>query len=202
MSRELTLIETLEAMAASAPEDGLSLGDIRNRLDRSAFGALLIVLAMPVSIPFLYGVPQVVSVPMFALSAQMMMGRKEPWLPSKMASRMMSKKGLISTAAGARKWFGWVEALARPRFSFLASKPAERAIGLLLCVFCASIMIPLPLTNTVPGIAIAVVGFGLLARDGLMIIPGLLLGAGWVAGLIFFGQALTVIIKDVLSGLF
>ena len=67
MSRELTLIETLEAMAASAPEDGLSLGDIRNRLDRSAFGALLIVLAMPVSIPFLYGVPQIVSVPMFAL---------------------------------------------------------------------------------------------------------------------------------------
>lgn len=202
MSKPLTLIETLEAMATAAPEEGLSLGEVRNWLDRSAFGALLIVLAMPVSIPFLYGVPQVVSVPMLALSAQMVVGRKEPWLPQKMAARMIGKKGLTSTAAGARKWFGWVEALARPRLSFLASKPAERIIGLLLCVFCASILVPLPLTNTVPGIAVAVVGFGLLARDGLLIIPGLLLGLGWVTGLIVFGQALTVIIKDFVSGLF
>ena len=53
-----------------------------------------------------------------------------------------------------------------------------------------------------PGIAVAIVGFGLLAKDGLLIIPGLILGAGWVAGLIFFGQALTVILKDFVSGLF
>jgi len=197
-----TLIETLEAMTEAAPEEGLSLGQIRDGLNQSAFGALLIVLALPVSIPFLYGVPQIVSVPMIALAFQMVMGRKEPWLPRKMAARMMSKSALEQISGGARKWFGWVERLARPRFSFLASKPAERLIGLLLVVFCASILVPLPLTNTVPGIAVAIVGFGLLAKDGLLIIPGLMLGAGWVAGLLFFGQALTVILKDFVSGLF
>lgn len=197
-----TLIETLEAMAVSAPGPGLSLGDIRDRLDQSAFGALLIVLAMPVSIPFLYGVPQIVAVPMLALAAQMVMGRPEPWLPPKLAGRMMSKSSLESVAGGARKWFGWAEIFARPRLQFLSSKPAERLIGLLLVAFCASILIPLPLTNTVPGIAVAIVGFGLLAKDGLLIIPGLLLGSGWIAGLVIFGQALTVIIKDAMSGLF
>lgn len=197
-----TLIETLEALSQSAPEEGLSLGALRDGLNQSAFGALLIVLAVPVSIPFLYGIPQIVSVPMMALAGQMVMGRQEPWLPRKMAARTISKSAMVQISAGARKWFGWVEALARPRLRFLASKPAERLIGVLLLVFCASIMIPLPLTNTVPGIAIAIVGFGLLAKDGFLIIPGLVLGAGWVAGLVIFGQALANILKDFVSGLF
>lgn len=197
-----TLIETLEALATAAPEEGLSLGQIRDGLDQSAFGALLIILALPVSIPFLYGVPQIVSVPMMVLAGQMIMGRKDPWLPQKMANRMMSRSALVQIAGGARKWFGWVEALARPRLRFLAGKPAERMIGLLLLIFSASIMVPLPLTNTVPGIAVAIVGFGLLAKDGLLIVPGLLLGTVWVGGLLLFGQTFAVILKNVLSGFF
>ena len=202
MARPPTLLDTMDNMATHAPEDGLTLREIMDQLDQSAFGALLIVFAIPVSIPFLYGVPQLVSVPMIALAAQMVMGRHEPWLPEKLGGRRMSKAGLTQISTGGRKWFGWLEKLARPRLQFLASKPAERIIGLLLCVFCASIMLPLPLTNTVPGIAVAIVGFGLLARDGLVIIPGLLLGSGWVAGLIIFGEALTRIIRDFLGGLF
>ena len=199
---EKTLIETLETLSEAAPEEGLSLGAMRDGLNQSAFGAMLIVLALPVSIPFLYGIPQIVSVPMMALAGQMVMGRKEPWLPQKMAGRMMSKSALTQISGGARKWFGWVERLARPRLQFLASKPAERIIGLLLLVFCASILVPLPLTNTVPGIAVAIVGFGLLAKDGLLIIPGLILGAGWVTGLLIFGQKLSIILKDFISALF
>ncbi len=202
MAQPQTLLDTMEDMATHAPEDGLSLREIMDTLDQSAFGALLIVLAMPVSIPLLYGIPQIVSVPMIALAGQMVMGRAEPWLPEKFGERRMSKTALTQISTGGRKWFGWVEKLARPRLQFLASKPAERVIGLLLCIFCASILLPLPLTNTVPGIAVAIVGFGLLAKDGLVIIPGLLLGTGWVIGLIIFGETLTRIIRDFVSGIF
>ncbi len=202
MAQMKTLLDTMDGMAKAAPEDGLTLREIMDRLDQSAFGALLIVLAMPVSIPFLYGIPQIVSVPMIALAGQMVMGRAEPWLPEKLGARRMSKAGLTQIATGGRKWFGWVEKLARPRLQFLASKPAERIMGILLTIFCASIMLPLPLTNTVPGIAVAIVGFGLLAKDGLVIIPGLLLGSGWVIGLIIFGEALTRIIRDFVGGFF
>lgn len=179
-----SLIETLESISAEAPEDGFSLGDIRARLNESAFGALLIVLAIPVCIPFLYGIPQLVSLPMMALAAQMAAGRKEPWLPSKFAERKIDKKGLERISSTARKWFGWLEALTRPRLTFLAAPVMQRVIGAILCVFCASILVPLPLTNTVPGIAVTIVAFGLLGRDGLVIVPGLLLGAAWVGLLV------------------
>ena len=179
-----SLIERLENIAAEAPLDGFSLGEIRARLTESAFGALLIVLAIPVCIPFLYGIPQIVSFPMMALAGQMAAGRKEPWLPQKFADRKIDKKSLVRIATTARKWFGWLEALTRPRLMFLSTPLMQRFIGAVLCVFCASILVPLPLTNTVPGIAVTIVAFGLLARDGLVIIPGLLLGTAWVSLLI------------------
>ncbi|MEO1027632.1 MAG: exopolysaccharide biosynthesis protein [Pseudomonadota bacterium] len=179
-----SLIERLENIAAEAPIDGFSLGEIRSRLNESAFGALLIVLAIPVCIPFLYGIPQIVSLPMMALAGQMAAGRKEPWLPERFANRKIDKKGLVRIATTARKWFGWLEALTQPRLMFLSTPVMQRVIGAVLCVFCASILVPLPLTNTVPGIAVTIVAFGLLGRDGLVIIPGLLLGAAWVSLLI------------------
>ncbi|MEL6324865.1 MAG: exopolysaccharide biosynthesis protein [Pseudomonadota bacterium] len=201
-TEKLTLLGAIEAMAAEAPEEGLTLHEITDRLDERAFGALLFVLALPVSIPFLYGVPQVVAVPMLALVAQMVLGRAEPWLPASLARRTVGKSGLEQMARGSRKWFGWLERFARPRLTFLASAPAERIIGLFLLAFCCSILIPLPATNTMPGIAVAIVSFGLLARDGLLILPGLLLGSAWITGLILVGDRLTDVIRTFVSNLF
>ena len=81
---EKTLLQIVEAMAAGAPEDGYTLRQIFDHLDESAFGAGLFLLALPCCIPFLYGVPQIVALPMMALALQMAAGREEPWLPEKL----------------------------------------------------------------------------------------------------------------------
>lgn len=171
-------------MAEEAPEEGFSLAEIMTRLDERAFGTFLFILALPVCVPFLYGVPQVVGFPMLALALQLAFGRPRPWLPSKFAARKLSKANLTRMARGGRKWFGWLEAFARPRLTFLASRAAERVVGAIFCIFCISIMVPLPATNTVPGIAVAIAAFGLMARDGLLVLLGLVLGLFWVSLLV------------------
>lgn len=178
-----TFLQSIEAMAAEAPEPGFSLREIFDRLHERAFGAALFILALPCCIPFLYGVPQIVSLPMMALAAQMLAGRPEPWLPEKFARRMIDRKGLERTARGGRKWFGWLEKVARPRLTFLMGRRGERVIGLLLVIFCASILVPLPSTNTVPGIGVAIISFGLMARDGILVILGTIIGSAWIATL-------------------
>ncbi|MEM8617402.1 MAG: exopolysaccharide biosynthesis protein, partial [Pseudomonadota bacterium] len=100
------------------------------------------------------------------------------------------KAGLTRMARFGRTWFGWLEWVAFPRLTLLSSKPAERLVALFLTAFCASILIPLPGTNTVPGIAVAIAAFGLMSRDGLLILLGLVLGCGWLAFLILGGKAL------------
>ena len=179
-----TLLQSIEAMAEEAGPEGFALREIMDRLDERAFGAMLFVLALPCCVPFLYLVPQIVSLPMMALAVQMAMGREEPWLPGKLAARKIDKQGLANTARGGRKWFGWVEAIARPRLTFLTGAGPERVIGAILCVFCASILVPLPMTNTVPGFAVALASFGLIQRDGLLVIVGLVLGSAWVTFLL------------------
>lgn len=179
-----TLLQSIEAMADEAAPEGYSLRQIMDRLDERAFGAMLFVLALPCCIPFLYIVPQIVALPMMALALQMAVGREEPWLPERLAVRKIDKAGLSNTARGGRKWFGWVEALSRPRLTFLTGKGPERVIGAVLCVFCASILVPLPMTNTVPGFAVALASFGLIQRDGILVLVGLILGAAWVSFLV------------------
>lgn len=174
------LLQALEALAADAPEEGFSLGEIMARLGERAFGTLLFILALPVAAPLLYGIPQIVGIPMLMLSWQMLVGRPTPWLPNTMSKRYLSRKMLATMAGWGRKWFGWLERLTQPRLTFMASHVAERVVGAFFCLFCVSILTPLPLMNSVPGLAMAVAAFGLLARDGVLVILGLLLGAVWL----------------------
>lgn len=176
-----TFLQSFEAMAEEAGEAGLSLYDILDRLDERAFGAMLFILALPCAIPFLWGVPQIVALPMLALTLQMLAGREEPWLPEKFGQRMIEKKQLGRLSRLGRKWFGWLERFAHPRLTFLTGKKSERLVALFLTVFCASILLPIPGTNSVPGVAVAIVAFGLMARDGILVILGGLLGSAWIA---------------------
>lgn len=179
-----TLLQIVEAMAAGAPEGGYTLREIFDHLDESAFGAGLFLLALPCSIPFLYGVPQVVSLPMMALAAQMALGHEQPWLPDALGNRKIDRKGLTAMAHGGRKWLGWIETFSKPRFTKITGPRSERLLGLVLCIFGASILVPLPMTNTVPGFAVALAAFGLINRDGILVIIGCVLGILWVSMLL------------------
>ena len=200
------LIAALEVIAAEAPEEGLTLAAFSEALGERVFGVLLFALAIPVCMPFLYGVPQVVALPMMAIAAQMAAGRETPWMPQRFADRVISRAGLERMAKGARKWFGWIEALARPRLTALSGPTAERLVGAVFVLFCASILVPLPATNTTPGIAIVLASMGLITRDGLLVLAGLVLGAAWIAllivGFAVFGTAFITVLKDFLTSLF
>lgn len=196
------LIAALEVIAAEAPPEGLTLSELGARLNERAFGVILFVLAIPVCMPFLYGVPQIVALPMMALALQMTAGRAQPWLPARLGARRLSLASLQRTAQGARKWFGWIETLARPRLSVLTGPIGERVTGAMFVLFCASILVPLPATNTTPGIGIAIAAIGLITRDGLVLLAGLLLGLGWITllivGFALFGLAFVDLLGDAL----
>ncbi|MCH8522524.1 exopolysaccharide biosynthesis protein [Glycocaulis sp.] len=196
------MVSGLKRVAAEAPAEGLTLGELSGALGERAFGMVLFVLALPVCLPFLYGVPQIVALPMLALSAQMALGRSAPWLPARMASRRLSKESLEKTARGAERWFGWIEDFATPRLAFLSGRIAERVVGFMFCLFCLSVLVPLPLTNSTPGVALVVASLGLINRDGLLVLAGLLLGTAWIVvlygGLIILGPAFVDLLTDLI----
>ena len=106
-------------------------------------------------------------------------------------------RGVVDRAG---KYLGWLERIAHRRFTFVTSHMASRIVGALLIIPSASIMVPLPSTNTVPGIGVAIAALGLIERDGLMVIGGLLIGLAWVALLLFLGVEAASILKNLVLG--
>ena len=184
----------LAQLAEDAPAPAATLQWVLTQMHERAFGLFLLILALPCCIPFLYGIPQVVALPLMFVSAQILMGRKTPWLPQKLAQRNVSKAGLENLSDRAGPWLRRLEALSRPRLAALSHPPFDRIVGLGLVLFSASILVPLPGTNSVPGVAVVIVAMGLLQRDGILIVLGLILGTAWIATLLIAGATLASLI--------
>lgn len=196
--------ESHEGDPVAGPE--ASLGEIVDRLDERAFGLLLLLLALPCTPPFVYLLPQIVSLPMLALAAQMAAGRQSPWFPQAIRKRGLSLQEFSKVLDFCEKYVRWIEKIARPRLPAVTGRMGARVAGALMIVPALSILAPFPGTNTVPGIGIAVASLGLIQRDGLLVIIGLLIGLGWVAAFLtvaaLFGVELASFLKDWLGGLF
>jgi len=195
--------ESHRGAPGAAPE--AALGEIVDRLDERAFGLLLLLLALPCTPPFVYLLPQIVSVPMLALAAQMAAGRQSPWFPQTIRARRLSLGEFKKVLDFCEKYVRWIERIARPRLPAVTGRAGARLAGALMIVPALSILAPFPGTNTVPGIGIAVAALGLIQRDGLLVILGLAIALLWVTAFLlvalFFGAELAAILKTWLGGL-
>lgn len=191
----MAISRRLTKLAEDAEGETVTLDWVLAQLHERAFGLFLLVLALPCCIPFLYGVPQVVALPLMFVSAQILFGRRVPWLPQRLGARSVSKASLENLASRAGPWLRRIEAVSRPRVEALTRTPLDRVVGQALVLFSASILVPLPGTNTVPGIAVVIVAMGLLQRDGILVILGALLGTTWIASLVFAGATLVSLIR-------
>ncbi|MEX0311958.1 MAG: exopolysaccharide biosynthesis protein [Tateyamaria sp.] len=196
LAQDIAISDKLAQLAADSDGEAVSLFSILQQLHERAFGLFLLVLALPCCIPFLYGIPQIVAMPLMFVSAQILLGRRVPWLPTKLGTRTISAEGLNTLAQRSAPWLKRIEAVSKPRLAALTLPPADRVIGFALVLFSASILVPLPGTNTVPGFAVVLVAMGLLQRDGILVLVGTALGTAWVGTLVFAGVTLASLITS------
>ena len=187
----------LQAHGRGGSATDISLGELSDAMQERAFGLLILILALPCCLPFVYLLPQLVALPMVVLAWQMAAGRRAPWLPAALRERRLPVARLLDVVARTRRYGGgFVERLAHPRLAGLTGDRGTRVIGALMIVPCLSILVPLPLTNTVPGFGVSLVAVGLIERDGLFVIGGLAIGIGWVLLLAIGGPALIYFLVD------
>lgn len=78
----------------------------------------------------------------------------------------------------------------------LAKPPVENLVGLVCLVLAVILMLPIPLGNTLPALAISVLALGVLERDGIWIVLGFM--ASVVAGSLVWGVVWAMIKATVL----
>jgi hypothetical protein len=195
LAQDMAISDRLAQLVSDAKGETVTLDWILGQLHERAFGLFLLILALPCCIPFLYGLPQIVALPLMFVAAQILLGRRVPWLPGKLSARTVSAEGLGTLSRRSAPWLKRIEAVSRPRLTALTNAPVDRLVGLVLVLFSASILVPLPGTNTVPGLAVVIVAMGLLQRDGVLVLLGGALGTAWIATLVFAGATLVSVIR-------
>lgn len=162
----------------------ISIGDLLTALGDRAVGALMFVFAAPNILPVPPGVSTLLGAPLLFLSAQLMLGMR-PWLPGFVTRRSLSREDLASVVRRIVPWLAKAEKLLKPRANVLARPPVEYVAGFVSLVLAVILMLPIPLGNTLPALAISVLALGVLERDGVWIALGFLASA--VAGAVVGG---------------
>nr|WP_198139722.1 MULTISPECIES: exopolysaccharide biosynthesis protein [Chelativorans] len=177
----------MQAMAEDTARERISVNDLVVAMGDRAFGALMLVFALPNVLPTPPGTSGLLGLPLVYLAAQLMLGQR-PWLPKFIGSRSIRREDFAAFIERAAPWLRRAERLLRPRLVFLVSPAAERLVGAVCLVLAIVLFLPVPLGNMLPALSISVFSFGILGRDGLWVICGVLLAviSAVVAGGVVF----------------
>lgn len=173
--REGSEVETVEVRA------------VLSAIGRRAYGPLLLALGLFSLSPLtlLPGANVATALLIGLVALQLMLGAQQPWMPAPLLNATLSRRLLLKSIEIMRPWAKRIDWVLRPRLTFLTHAPLVSAVGLLVLAV-AVITVPLsfvPLGPVVPGLAVVVVGLGLVAKDGLVLLAGagIVVGAGLLA---------------------
>jgi hypothetical protein len=181
------LSAVLQSLADDATRERISVSDLLAALGDRALAAVLFVFALPNVLPVPPGTSVVLGTPLVFLAAQLALGRA-PWLPSVIMQRSMLRADFASLVRRMAPWLVRGERLLRPRLMALTTPPIEYVVGLVCLVLALVLALPIPLGNVLPALAICLLALGVLERDGLWVLAGLLTtaaSAAVVSGVIY-----------------
>ncbi|MCS0495992.1 exopolysaccharide biosynthesis protein [Ancylobacter mangrovi] len=166
--------ELLSAIVTAHSAERIGVGEVVHALRNRAFGLSLLLLGLPNCLPMPPGIPVICGVLLCFVGAQMMVGRDELWLPRWLANKTISRRLLDKIISGALKWVRRFESYSRPRLIYFSSPSARFVLGGMVLVLGLLLLLPIPIFgNLPPGIAVCILGLGLVERDGAFIFAGI-----------------------------
>ncbi|MGO4174349.1 exopolysaccharide biosynthesis protein [Bosea sp. TAF32] len=177
MSSSLRTSGLLTALAG-LPGDRIAVGTIVAALQDRAYALLVVLLGLPNCLPMPPPIPLVCGLVLAFIALQMLMGRRMPWLPQALLTRSIGKPELNRAVERALPALVRLERFSKPRLTMLGSPYAVPVLGLLMLVLALGLIVAAPFIGQIPlGLAVCLVGLGLVERDGVLIIIGAVFGA-------------------------
>ena len=165
-------------MLASQEGDRLTVGDIVAVLRDRAFALLVVLLGLPNCLPMPPPIPFVCGLLLGLVAAQLAAGRPTPWLPQALLRRSIPQDAVERAVARALPTVQRLERWSRPRMALFETPIASRIVGFILLALSIGLLVAAPLIGQIPlGIAVCLVGLGLVERDGVLVVAGIVAGA-------------------------
>jgi hypothetical protein len=162
---------------ASGPDERLSVGSILAILGDRSFSLLIVLLGLPNCIPMPPPIPLLCALLLMVVGVQFLLGLRAPWLPAYLLKRSVSRADFDKAAQKAIPYLQRLERFTRPRLEWFGNGAAALAIGVLLIALALGLLTAAPFIGQIPwGLAVCLVGLGLVERDGVLVIAAVVLG--------------------------
>lgn len=169
------LIDELEE--AASDEEEVTVGDLLDELGRRSYAPFLM---LPPIIEFsplggIPGVPTAVASVIALFAVQIVMGKDHLWMPEVVQNRTIKGKTLCKAIEKVRGAAQWLDEHTGERLTGLTTPLAQRLAGVATLLLCC-VVPPLelvPFASSAPMAAIALFGLAILARDGVLMLFGL-----------------------------
>jgi hypothetical protein len=198
--RRLRLDELLREIGAQdgaapppAPRPALiTVGALVDKAAEGGFGFLIGVLAL-IAIPF-FGLSTPFGLAIALIGAQLMVGRRQPWLPARARRRELAMTMLDRVLGLLSRRTRWLARLSHRRWE-AAIQPRLVGVGVVLLSLGLALPLPIPGSNLLFLIPLFIYAIGVLERDGVWIMLGHACAAIDLALLVVFGATVVAMFE-------
>jgi hypothetical protein len=175
---QLKTSELLSGLARNGTSLRITVAEIVEALGNRGFALLLVVLGLPNCLPMPPPIPLIAGLLILFVGVQMLIGLRRPWLPKRVLAYSATRESTQKLMSRAAPWLQKMERFARPRFGIMSTDLGFRINAILVLVFAVALLFALPFIGQIPlGIAICLIGLGMVERDGALTIAACFFGA-------------------------
>ncbi len=190
MSQEPKFSDQLEGWVGN--DQPKTVGGLVEFFKEKSFAVLFVVLLAIPALPLpTGGVTHVFEVIAMVLALELIVGRRQVWLPQRWCRRELPD-GFEKQAAVLARRIRWVERHSSARLGFLLSRRVSGVVfGLLVLGLTATAFLAPPFTglDTLPSLGVVLISLGILLEDALLALIGVVVGAAGVLLVVVLGRA-------------
>jgi hypothetical protein len=160
----------LQQLHDEVQSDHVTLRWLMGRLRKRSYGMVMLVLALVATVP---GVCIVAGLLLMIPGFQMIAGRHSPIFPRRIADHPLPTRHFAALLQRAIPVLRYLEKMTHPRWHIVL-EATRRLVGILVVILSSVVVFaPIPLTNIVPSLVIALISLAYLEEDGLVLLVGL-----------------------------
>jgi hypothetical protein len=169
----LQFSQDLKFLLTKLATQPITISEIIQETAERGFSLIIALLVLPFLFPMPPGLSGVMGIGCLVLGIQMALGRKTPWLPTKVAKftfpRYLSQQ-LLKNVRGIAVW---LSKIVRSRWLRVAGNSYTwRSNGFCIAWLSILLMLPIPFTNPLPAVTILLLAVATLETDGLLMCIG------------------------------
>ena len=179
------LLESLGNQARAGTE--VTLGSALDQAGARMHGVAILLFALPDSIPLpIPSAGAILGVPLMIISAHLALYGERGSLPLRARRIRLPLRMIESMIRFLAVPLRWAESRSYQRLPVFAKR--ERLVGVVCLLMSLLLVMPIPLMNAPPAIAIACMSWGLVQRDGVFVGIGIAVSIGVLISILIFAD--------------